>query len=238
MGGVHHVVAGLEREGDLGGVHAGAGAAAGRAGALGVGGRDEGEMRLRNDHAERDVVVHDVDHAPPQAAFGLGRGVGLCAFGLRPLMRRSGGASRARAVLTITIVQISRLQDLDGNTVIDEGVAHGLAGAQVRGGEDDGVAVGGKALQLAEDLVGHPGHIDALHRQLVVQRAPDPHDGDIGGPHLAPEVERRRLGEQARERDVGTPGALGDVVCGVGRIIEERARLDEGRARARSGVGA
>ena len=195
-------------------------------------------MRLRNDHAERDVVVHDVDHAPPQPAFGLGRGVGLCAFGLRPLMRRSGGASRARAVLTITIVQIFRLQDLDGNTVIDEGVAHGLAGAQVRGGEDDGVAVGGKALQLAEDLVGHPGHIDALHRQLVVQRAADPHDGDVSGPHLAPEVERRRLGEQARERDVGAPGALGDVLRGMGRVIEERARLDEGRARARPRIGA
>ena len=195
-------------------------------------------MRLRNDHAERDVVVHDVDHAPPQPALGLGRGVGLCAFGLRPLMRRSGGASRARAVLTITIVQIFRLQDLDGNTVIDEGVAHGLAGAQVRGGEDDGVAVGGKALQLAEDLVGHPGHIDALHRQLVVQRAADPHDGDVGGPHLAPEVERRRLGEQARQRDVGAPGALGDVLRGMGRVVKERPRLDEGRARARSGIGA
>ena len=130
------------------------------------------------------------------------------------------------------------LHNLDGNTVVDEGVAHGLAGAQVRGREDDGVTVGGEALQLAEYFVWHPGHIDALHRQLVVQRAADPHDGDIGGPHLAPEVQRRRLGEQARERDVGAPGALGDVVCRMGRIIEERTRLDEGRARARSGVGA
>ena len=122
--------------------------------------------------------------------------------------------------------------------MVDEGVAHGLAGAQVRGREDDGVTVGGEALQLAEYFVGHPGHIDALHRQLVVQRAADPHDGDISGPHLAPEVQRRRLGEQARERNVGTPGALGDVVCRMGRIVEERTRLDEGRARARSGVGA
>ena len=221
VGRVHHVVAGLEREGDLGGIHAGAHAAAGGARALGVGGRHQREMRFRDDHAERDVVVHDVDDPAPQAAFGLGRGVGLCAFGLR-----------------LAIVQIFWLHNLDGNTVVDEGVAHGLAGAQVRSREDDGVAVGGEALQLAEYFVGHPGHIDALHRQLVVQRAANPHDGDIGGPHLAPEVQRRRLGEQARERDVGTPGALGDVICGVGRIIEERTRLDEGRTRARSGVGA
>ena len=225
-------------------------------------------MRLRDDHAERDVVVHDVDDPAPQAAFGLGRGVGLCAFGLRLIMRRSGGASRARAVLafgkrgvriiplfsrvcgicardappdrrrTIAIIQMLWPHNLDGNTVVDEGVAHGLAGAQVRGREDDGVTVGGEALQLAEYFVGHPGHIDALHRQFVVQCAAHPHDGDIGGPHLAPEVQRRRLGEQARERDVGAPGALGDVVCRMGRVIEERTRLDEGRARARSGVGA
>lgn len=154
-------------------------------------------------------------------AFGLGRGVGLCAFGLR-----------------LAIVQIFRLHNLDGNTVIDEGVAHGLAGAQVRSREDDGVAVGGEALQLAEYFVGHPGHIDALHRQLVVQRAADPHDGDISGPHLAPEVQRRRLGEQARRARCWYPGALGDVLRGMGRVIEERARLDEGRARARPRIGA
>ncbi len=229
MGGVHHVVARFEGEGDLRDIHRHPRRAAGSPRALGVRGAHKREVRLGNDHAEGNVHIHDVHHAPAQAALGLGGGVGVCG-----ICARDAPPDRRR---TITIVEVLRLQNLDGDAVVHEGVAHGLARAVVRRGEHHGVAILGQALQLPEDLVGHAGHVHTLHRQLVVKFAAHAHDGHIGGTHGPAEVHGRRARVQARKRDVRAPGALGQVVGAVGRIVEERARLDERAERARARIG-
>ena len=65
VGGMHHIVARLEGEGDLGHVHALAGAQRGRSAR--VVDAHQGQLRLRDDQAQRHVHVHDVHHAAAQA---------------------------------------------------------------------------------------------------------------------------------------------------------------------------
>ena len=204
MRGVHHVVARLVGEGDLGDVHVARRPRRGRP--LRVRQAHDGQLRLRDDHAQGDVHVHHVHHAPPQTALGdTFQFVGV-------------------------LFRVQRL--LDRQTVVDESQLHVLARTEVRRAEHHRVVGVHEAAQPTEQLVGMPRHLHALHRQLVVHVPAHAHDGHVGCALPLAEAHGAGLGVQPVHGDARPLRASRRVVVGVAHVVEQRARLQKHAQRA------
>ena len=83
-----------------------------------------------------------------------------------------------------------------------------------------------------------PRHVDALHRQLDIDRAADAHDRHVRRPLPRPEAELGRRREEPVERDLRPLRAGLDVLEGVRRVVEERPRLDKAAERSFRRIGA
>ena len=206
---MHHVVARFVGKGDLRDVDT-AGRTRGRGRPLRVRHAHERQLRLRDDHAERDVHVHDVHHPAAQAAL-----------------------SSTRELVDFAL-HVQRL--LDGQALVHEGQLHVLAGAEVRSAEHHRVAAVHERPQAAVQLVGVSRHLHALDRQLVVDLPAHAHDGHVRGPLAVAEAHIRWLDIQTRRTDARALRSSDDVVIGVHHIVEERARLDERGKRSRTHV--
>ena len=216
-----HVVARLVGEGDVRDVDVPARARRRRP--LRIRHAHERQLRLRDDHAERDVHVHHVHHAAPQPALGRAGGLPV-----PPVVRRVGEGSRSVGSSDVREnVGIQRL--LDGQTHVHEGQLHVLAGAEVRGAEHHRVAAVHERAQAAVELVGVSRHLHALDRQLVVDLPAHAHDGHVRSALAVAEAHGSGLGVEALERDARPLRPPGQVLVGVRHVVEERARLHQHR---------
>ena len=207
---VHDVIARLVRERDLGDVDMAARTCGG--GPLSVGHADHAELGLRDDHAQGNVHVDDVDHPAAQAALLLPVQIIGVFLGIEPF--------------------------LDGKAVIDEGEHHIGAASAVRGAEHHRVAVVDERAQTTEQLIGMPRRLDAFHRQLHVNVAAHAHDGHVRCTLALAEADLRSRAEQALKGDVGSLGLRLQFLAGVHHVIEQTSRLDEHRKRIASQIGA
>ena len=207
---VHNVIARLIRERDLGDVDMTARTRSG--GPLGVGHADHAQLRLRDDHSQRDVHVDDVDDPAAQAALLLPVGVIRVFLGIKPF--------------------------LNGKAVIDEGEHHIGTASAVRGAEHHRIAIVDQCAQAAEQLIGVPRRLDALHRQLDIHVAANAHDGHVRCTLALAEADLRSRAEQPLKGDVGALGLRFQLLAGVHHVIEQASRLDKHRKRVTAQIGA
>ena len=249
MGGVHHVVARLKREGDLRNVHlAAATRAVGVHAGVEVGDREHGQAGVRHYHALRQGGVHK-GHAPARDGGHGGAGGSLGGAGLeRPgvecigltLANRSMGLLAGSAIGRVRRRHAHAVADnarvfgrrgqrfLKGNALVAKGELHRLARAAVGNGKHAGIALAHDLLDTRHKAVVRARDGWLLDLELSRHRTAGTNQTHVIQALLGTKVEL--LGAHVQAVQTVDPRLAGtglDILVGAQAIVEQRARLGQ-----------
>ena len=248
MGGVHHVIARLKREGDLRNVNLAAAArAVGIHAGVEVGDREHCQIGVGYHHALRQSGI-DKGHAPARDGGHGGTGgslggtrleragvecIGLalanCSMGI--LAGSTVGRIRrhAHALTNDTgIFGRGRQRLLKGNTLIAKGKLHRLARAAVGNGKHAGIALAHDLLNTRHKTVVRACDSRLLNLELGRHRAAGTDQAHVVQTLLGTKVEL--LGAHVQAVQTVDPRLAGtglDILVSAQAVIEQRARLGQ-----------
>ena len=249
MGGVHHVVARLKREGDLRNVHlAAATRAVGVHAGVEVGDREHGQAGVRHYHALRQGGVHK-GHAPARDGGHGGAGgslgstrleragverIGLavtnCSMGL--LAGSAVGRIRGRHAHAVAdnagVFGRRRERLLKGNALVAKGELHRLARAAVGNGKHAGIALAHDLLDTRHKSVVRARDGRLLNLKLGRHRTAGTNEAHIVQALLSTKVELLGAHVQAVQAvDPRLAGTRLNILVSAQAIVEQRARLGQ-----------
>ena len=253
MGGVHHVVARLKREGDLRNVNLAAAArAVGVHAGIEVGDREHGQVGIGHHHALRQGGI-DKGHAPARdgghggTGGSLGRArleragvecvgltlangsVGLLACGTVGGIRRC----HAHAVADSAGIFGRRGQRfLKGNALVAKGELHRLTRAAVGNGKHAGIALAHDLLDARHKTVVRACDGRLLNLELSRHRAAGTNEAYVVQALLGTKIEL--LSAHVQTVQAVNPRLAGtglDILVGTQAVVEQRARLGQNHKR-------
>ena len=249
VGGMHHVVARLKREGDLRNVHLAAAArAVGVHAGVEVGNRKHGQVGVGYHHALRQGSIHK-GHAPARDGGHGGAGGGLGGAGHeRPGVECIGLAVADRGMGLLASSAIGRIRRrhahavadkagvfgrrgqrlLKGNTLVAKGELHRFARSAVGNGEDAGIALAHNFLDACHKAIVRARNSRLLNLELGGHRTTGTNEAHVVQALLGTKVEL--LGAHVQAVQTVDPRLAGtglDILVGAQAIVEQRARLGQ-----------
>ena len=238
MRGVDHVVARLEREGDLRDVDATAGAPTSTLGIharVKIGQRKDREVRLWHHGAGGQ---RNVDKSDASAGDGGNHGTDGALIqtagveGVRPATR-NGRQLHVHGVFDIAPVLVRHYQRLfKGNVLVRKTQLHGLAGTAVRNGEYHRIAVADNLVDARDKAVVRTRQRGLLQLEFCGHGAAGADERHVVKTLLAAKVEL--LGAHVQAIQLGNlrlAGTALQVLIGAHAVIEQRAGLGQNHQR-------
>ena len=253
VGGMHHVVARLKREGDLRNVHLAAAArAVGVHAGVEVGNRKHSQIGVGYHHAFRKRSIHK-GHASARDGGHGGAGGGLGGAGLeRPGVEcvrlaiadrgmgllAGGSIGRVRRRHAHTVADKARVfgrcrqRLLKGNTLVAKGELHRLARAAVGNGKHAGIALAHNLLDACHKAIVRTRDSRLLNLELGGHRTAGTNQTHVVQALLGTKIEL--LGAYVQAVQTVDPRLAGtglDILVGTQAIVKQRARLGQDHER-------